>query len=83
MDGFGQSRVLDHRFHTLVQTAFIIDVSANNLKSYPGSTPHPIGKAPASGIDRSSSASLLGYEFLLELISGGDYGNITMVRRND
>lgn len=31
----------------------------------------------------SSSTSLLGYGFLLELISGGDYSNITMVRRND
>jgi len=29
-----------------------IDVLANNLKSYPDSTPHPIGKAPASSIDR-------------------------------
>ena len=79
MDGFGQSRESDQRFHTLVRTASI-HVSANNLKSYPDSTPHPIGKAPASG---SSSTSLLGYGFLLELISGGDYSNITMVRRND
>jgi len=38
--------------YTCVQTLPNIDVSANNLKSNPDSTPHPIGKAPASGIDR-------------------------------
>jgi len=59
-----------------------IDAQVNNLKSTVLHAQHHIGKAPASGIVWSSAFLVSGYEFLLVLILGREYGIINMVKRD-
>ena len=71
---------------TLVQRALISRyqcISQQPQKhSTPDTTPHPIGKAPASGIVPSSASLVSVYGFLLVLILGSEYGIIGMVKRD-
>jgi len=71
---------------TLVRRAFIPRHRCTSQQPQkhdtPDATPHPIGKAPASGIVPSSASLVSVYGFLLVLILGSEYGIISMVKRD-
>jgi len=48
----------------------------------PDTTPHPIGRALASGINPSSASLVSVYGFLLVLILGSEYGIMSMIKRD-
>ena len=69
---------------TLVRRAFIPRHRCTSQQPQkhdtPDATPHPIGKAPASGTVQSSASLASGYGFLSVLILHSEYGIISMVK---
>jgi len=71
---------------TLVRRAFITRHRCMSQQSQKHSTsdttPHPIGRALASGIVPSFASLVSVYGFLLVLILGSEYGIMTMIKRD-